>query len=112
MRIAKVIGTVTLNRALASYEHTRLKLAVPLTLHELNGPDDPQAEPLVVWDDLGAAIGSQIALSEGREAAQPFHPERKPVDAYNAALLDEVNLDKSALRVLKQKSQLDNASEQ
>ena len=44
----------------------------------------PTADPLVVWDELGAGNGSLIALSEGAEAAQPFRPDIKPVDAYNA----------------------------
>ena len=50
------------------------------------------AEELVVWDDLGAGIGSRIALSEGGEAAQPFRPNDKPVDAYNAAILDTIEI--------------------
>jgi hypothetical protein len=33
-----------------------------------------------------------VALSEGGEAAQPFRPELKPVDAYNAAILDELDV--------------------
>ena len=45
-----------------------------------------------MYDELGAGIGSRIALSEGGEAAQPFRPEIKPVDAYNAAVLDQVEM--------------------
>jgi microcompartment protein CcmK/EutM len=48
---------------------------------------------VVVWDDLGAGMGDKIALAQGPEAAQPFRPELKPVDAYNAAILDRINLD-------------------
>ncbi len=92
MRIAKVIGTVTLNRCHPSFRGARLKLAVPLSLADLVGQQPPQADETVVWDDLGAGIGSQIAMSEGAEAAQPFRPEIKPVDAYNAALLDSVHI--------------------
>ena len=44
------------------------------------------------YDELGAGIGSRIAISEGREAAMPFHPEVKPIDAYNAAILDTVRI--------------------
>ena len=100
MKIAEVIGTVTLNRAHPSFQNARLKLAVPLTLQNLLGSEAAIADPIVVWDELGAHVGSQIALSEGREAAQPFHPAVKPVDAYNAALLDEVVLDEGALRII------------
>ena len=69
-----------------------MRLAVPLSLDNLTAESEPTAESLVVWDDLGAGIDSLIALSEGAEAAQPFRPEIKPVDAYNAAILDEINI--------------------
>jgi microcompartment protein CcmK/EutM len=94
MRIADIIGTVTLNRCHPSFVGARLRLAVPLSLANLQGDEEPRAEELVVWDDLGAGLGSRIALTEGAEAAQPFRPEIKPVDAYNAALLDEVTIPK------------------
>lgn len=92
MRIAKVIGNVTLSRCHESFRAGSLKLVVPLTMDELNDKQPPQADAIVAWDDLGAGIGSQIAISEGGEAAQPFRPAMKPVDCYNAAILDEVNL--------------------
>ncbi|MCE9531273.1 MAG: carbon dioxide concentrating mechanism protein CcmL, partial [Planctomycetes bacterium] len=49
-------------------------------------------EAIVIYDDLGAGIGSRIAISEGGEAAQPFYPKDKPIDAYNAAILDDIHL--------------------
>jgi ethanolamine utilization protein EutN len=67
-------------------------LAVPLTLAELTAASEGAGEALVVYDDRGAGHGSRIAISEGGEAAQPFHPELKPVDAYNAAILDSISL--------------------
>jgi microcompartment protein CcmK/EutM len=91
MRIAEIIGTVTLNRCHPSFQGARLRLAVPLTLANLLEHTAAEAEPLVVWDELGAGIGSRIALSEGPEAAKPFRPEIKPVDSYNAALLDSLD---------------------
>lgn len=90
MRIADVIGTVTLNRCHPSLTGGRFKIVVPLSLDNLTGRSQEQAEELTVYDELGAGIGSRIALSEGREAAVPFHPEVKPIDAYNAAILDSV----------------------
>ncbi len=92
MRIAKVIGTVTLNRCHPTLQGARLRLVVPLSLANLAGEEEPQADPLVAWDDLGAGEGSQIAMSEGPEASRPFYPEVKPLDAYNAAILDEIVL--------------------
>ncbi|MGE3777472.1 MAG: EutN/CcmL family microcompartment protein [Pirellulaceae bacterium] len=90
MRIAEVIGTVTLSRSHPTFVGTRLKLAVPLSLAALSGTAPASADELVVWDELGAGIGDRIAISEGAEATQPFRPDVKPVDAYNAAILDQV----------------------
>lgn len=94
MRIAQVIGTVTLNKTVVGLQGCRLKLAIPLSLDDLKGLGEPQAEPLVVYDDLGAREGDRIMLSEGGEAAQPFHPEMVPIDAYNSGILDEITLEK------------------
>jgi len=92
MRIAKVVGTVTLNRCHSSFAGARLRLVVPLSLAELKGEQQPQADEMVVWDDNAAGVGSLIAVSEGAEATQPFRPDLKAVDAYASAILDEVNL--------------------
>ena len=92
MRIAQVIGTVILNKSHPTFQSATLKLAVPLTLDELTAGETPAADPLVVYDEFGANIGDRIMLSEGGEAAQPFRPNYKPVDAYNAGLLDDVTI--------------------
>jgi ethanolamine utilization protein EutN len=93
MRIGKIIGTVTLSRWHASLAGGRYKLAVPLSLDNLTGAKPPSAEPVVVYDELNPGEGSLIAFSEGAEAAQPFRPDQKPIDAYNAAILDNIHLD-------------------
>ena len=67
-------------------------MAVPLSFENLTGQEPAMADPLVVCDELGAGLGSQILLSEGPEAAQPFHPEICPIDAYNAGILDRIDL--------------------
>jgi ethanolamine utilization protein EutN len=92
MRIAKVVGTVTLNRCHPSFNGASLRLIVPLSLAELKGEQQPQADEMVAWDENGAGTGSLIAISEGAEASQPFRPELKPVDAYASAILDSVDL--------------------
>jgi microcompartment protein CcmK/EutM len=93
MRIAKVVGTVTLNRCHPSFNGARLRLVVPLSLAELKGEQEPQADEMVAWDDHGAGLGSLVAISEGAEASQPFRPEMKAVDAYASAILDAVSID-------------------
>jgi ethanolamine utilization protein EutN len=90
MRIARVIGTVTLNRQHPTLQGGQFKLAVPLSWQDLVGRPGQPVEEVVLYDELGAGQGSWIAVSEGREAAMPFHPEIKPLDAYNAAILDQV----------------------
>ena len=93
MRIGHVIGTVTLSRSHPSLTGAPLKLVVPQTWDNLAGRSDESVGEIVVFDQLGAGLGCQIALSEGREAAMPFYPEVKPIDAYNAAILDRLEFD-------------------
>lgn len=96
MRIGKVIGSVTLNCIHPSLIGVQWKLVVPQMLDDLT--DDAEqtpsggAEELVVYDELGVGLGETIAISEGREAAMPFHPGVKPIDAYAAAILDNVTI--------------------
>jgi ethanolamine utilization protein EutN len=90
MRIAEVIGTVTLSRADPSIVGQALKLVVPLGWDDLAGRSREPLEEIVALDQLGAGLGARIAISEGREAAMPFHPEIKPIDAYNAAIIDRL----------------------
>ena len=92
MRIAKVIGTVTLSRYHPSVAGCRWVLGVPYSLKALKLEQPPDGEDLVIFDNLGAGNGQRIGFSEGGEAAVPFLPERKPVDAYCACILDTVTL--------------------
>ena len=94
MRICEVIGTVTLARAHPALEGSRLLVAAPWGLSNLQGGRLASGEDLVIYDELGAGIGSRVGVSEGREAAMPFHPEKKPIDAYCACILDRVDLRK------------------
>ncbi len=91
MQLYQVNGTVTLSRAHPSFHGASLKTAEAFG-ESLLGKKPMEPDLVVVWDDLGAADGSIIAVSDGAEAAQPFRPHLKPVDAYNAAIIDELNL--------------------
>jgi microcompartment protein CcmK/EutM len=91
MRIGKTIGTVTLVEPHPAIRGGPLRLVVPLSRADLAAGDGP-AEPLVAWDDLGAGESQLVAFSEGGEAAQPFRPADKPVDAYLTAILDRLEL--------------------
>ena len=94
MKLGAVIGRVTLSRALESLEGGRWLIVSPFTReHYQNGAQTPvglSKDPsLVVYDNLGAGVGQTIGFSEGREAAQPFD-QPTPIDAINAALVDEI----------------------
>jgi ethanolamine utilization protein EutN len=91
MRIAEVIGTVTLSRAHPSLARARWIIGVPYSLKALRS-GRPDGEDVVIFDSLGAGNGNRVAFSEGGEAAAPFHPEKKPVDAYCACILDQLNI--------------------
>jgi ethanolamine utilization protein EutN len=87
------IGRVTLSRWEPSLTGASWKLAVPLTHSGLKGDVGGRTEPIVVYDELGAGAGSLMAVTESAEASTPFHPNQKPIDAYNAALLDAVSVE-------------------
>jgi ethanolamine utilization protein EutN len=90
MRIAEVIGTVTLSRIHPSLAAARWIIGVPFSLKALRENRPPDGEDLVIFDSLGAGAGHRIGVSEGTEAAAPFHPEKRPVDAYCACILDQI----------------------
>ena len=95
MRIMESIGCVTLSRCHPSLTSAVWKLAVPLMHAGLLDSSAGRTEPIVIYDELSAGVGGLMAVSESAEAAAPFHPETKPIDAYNAAILDEVNVEES-----------------
>ncbi len=92
MRIAEVIGKVTLSKWYPTLDGATWKLAVPLSQAALRGESGGRGEAFVVYDEQGAGEGSLVAISEGAEASAPFHPNQKPIDAYNAAILDRVDI--------------------
>ncbi len=87
MRIGTVIGRVTLSVRAPAFSGERLLLTLPWRRETLRGEEkyDPA---IVVYDELGAGVGQEIAISEGREAACPFR-KPTPVDAYCAALINK-----------------------
>jgi carbon dioxide concentrating mechanism protein CcmL len=94
MRLGTVIGRVTLSRTIPAFEGGRWLIVSPFTReHFQRGTETPPGMSrdfsLVVYDSLGGGVGQTIGFVEGREAAQPFD-RPTPVDAINAALVDEI----------------------
>ena len=90
MRIGEVIGRVTLSRFHPRLRGGRFMIALPMPLEALTTDSQARGEEVVVYDELGAAAGSLIGFSEGREAANPFGKNKTPVDAYCACLIDHL----------------------
>lgn len=91
MRIAEVVGRVTLSRLHPSLRGGRFVIALPMPLSALRDGGPERGEEVVVFDRLGAGAGAVIGLSEGREAANPFGKQKTPVDAYCACLIDQLS---------------------
>ena len=92
MRVGDVIGRVTLARCHPMVVGGTWLVVAPLNHAGLKGDDSGREEPVVVYDELGAGLGAMIGFSEGAEAGAPF-PDPKPLDAYNACILDTIEVD-------------------
>jgi carbon dioxide concentrating mechanism protein CcmL len=94
MRLGAVIGRVTLSVTVPSLEGARWLIVSPFSReHFQQGSVTPPGlsknPSLVIYDALGGGVGQTVGFIEGREAAQPF-PKPPPIDAINAALVDEI----------------------
>jgi ethanolamine utilization protein EutN len=91
MRLGHVIGRVTLSQQDPAYKGGRFLIVQPFGPEQYRGAAmTPLAKgnSLVVYDNLGADFGHVIGFTEGAEATAPFD-QPTPVDAYNAAIIDE-----------------------
>ena len=94
MKLGTVIGRVTLSKTAPALIGARWLIVSPFSREHYQiragQPFVPSKEPsLVVYDNLGGATGQTVGFIEGREAASPFD-EPTPIDAVNAALVDEI----------------------
>ena len=92
MKIARTIGTVTLSRSHPSLGGAKLR-CVELVESIARIDQSPLGgDTVVAWDTCGSGIGDLVALAEGPEAARPFWPDIKVLDATIVALLDNVDV--------------------
>jgi microcompartment protein CcmK/EutM len=94
MKLGNVIGRVTLSKTVPALIGARWLIVSPFSRENYQRGAGQAAEPgkepsVIVYDNLGAAAGQTIGYIEGREAASPFD-EPTPIDAVNAALVDEI----------------------
>jgi ethanolamine utilization protein EutN len=93
MRLGIVRGHLTLTPAIESFRGKTLVVVEPVTMENLrarNGLGGGKA--LIAVDALGAAEGQMVAITEGREASNPFWPDKVPVDAYCSLIVDSVDV--------------------
>ena len=94
MKLGTVIGRVTLSRGVEALKGGRFLVVSPFSREQYTAglaaePGMGKDPSLVVYDNLGGGVGQVIGYEEGREAAQPFD-QPTPIDAINAALVDEM----------------------
>ncbi len=93
MRIGRVAGRICLSQSYDTLVGGRFLIVEVQDRFALSGKPRKTNESLVVYDHLGAADGDLIAFTESREATMPFYPEKRvPLDAYNAAILDNATV--------------------
>jgi ethanolamine utilization protein EutN len=91
MRLGIVRGHVTLSPALPELMGKTLVVLEPVTMANLvakNGLGGGKS--LVAVDALGAAKGQMVAFTEGAEAANPYWPNKVPIDAYCTLIIDSI----------------------
>ena len=91
MRIAEIIGRVTLSRGHSALPSGRYVIALPLPRSAIETRASDRGEEVIALDPLGVRAGDRIGLSEGREAANPFGKVKTPIDAYVACLIDHIH---------------------
>jgi microcompartment protein CcmK/EutM len=88
MRIANVIGRVTLSVRHHSFRGERLLVVLPWGPKTgLTGKDHDYS--IVAYDELGAGPGQLVTVAESTEATRPFD-RPTPCDAYVATIVDHV----------------------
>lgn len=87
-----VRGHVVLSSAVPEFRGISFLIVEPVTSESLQKNDGSGGgKALIVADNMGPGTGQLIAFTEGGEAANPFLPEKVPVDAYCAVIVDSVD---------------------
>jgi microcompartment protein CcmK/EutM len=95
VRIAQVIGRVTLSIQDPSFKGGRWLLCNPLDAGSFNTacltkPPISAQSTFVSYDDLGAGEGDIVGVVEGAEATAPFDYDI-PIDAITVAIFDSLH---------------------
>jgi ethanolamine utilization protein EutN len=86
MQLGTVIGHAT-----ATIKHPSLNGWKLLIVQLLNRARQPEADPVIAVDSLGAGSGSLVLLdTDGKHARELIGNEKSPVRWYTVAIVDEV----------------------
>jgi microcompartment protein CcmK/EutM len=97
VRVAQVIGRITLNLHEPAFKGGRWLLCSPVETADFNTacltpPPLSPAPSMVTYDKLGAGEGDIVGIVEGAEAMAPFdHP--MPIDAITVAIFDSLHFE-------------------
>jgi len=83
MQLARVIGCVVATVKNDSLEGRKL-----LVVQSLNADLEPQGQPLVALDAIGAGVGELVFWCRGKEASFPFRREDTPTDCTIGGIVD------------------------
>jgi ethanolamine utilization protein EutN len=83
MQLARVIGTVV-----ATVKNDSLEGRTLLVIQSLNARLEPQGNPLVAVDSVGAGTGELVFWCRGKEASFPFRREDTPTDCTIVGIVD------------------------
>ena len=100
MRVAQVIGRVTLSLQDPSFKGGRWLMVNPLDAVQFNGachkaPPLSAQQSLVAYDNIGAGEGDIVGIVEGAEATAPFDFPI-PIDAITVAIFDSLSYEPPA----------------
>jgi carbon dioxide concentrating mechanism protein CcmL len=95
MRVAQVIGRVTLSVQDPSFKGGRWLMVNPLDAGQFNdacrkAPALSSQSSLVAFDNMGAGDGDIVGIVEGAEATAPFDFPI-PIDAITVAIFDSLS---------------------
>lgn len=83
MQLARVIGTIV-----ATVKNDSLEGRTLLIVQSLNANLQPQGNPLVAVDSVGAGTGELVFWCRGKEASFPFKREDTPTDCTIVGIVD------------------------
>ena len=94
MRIGQVIGTVVASRKHERLVGSKIQIVQPLEPRTMQ----PEGEPFVAVDAVGAGVGEQVLIVCGSAARKAVDNESSPVDATIVGIIDEVDIPTVAAR--------------